>query len=147
MLSCGLTSHTYIYMYVFFPLGHLLNIILVPSMQDFFSSTSPSSCKVDEYHPPLYRQGESSSKVGYFKTAHVKINSDEIFQDFLETYSRAILSGVCMKQMKEGSIYEPCSEVAKAGEESHQILSVLVCAGFHHSHVPRMSFLRIGVKL
>ena len=52
---------------------------------------SSSDRKSDEY---------SSGKVGHFKVAHVKINSDELFRDFLETYKHATPSGVRMKWVK-----------------------------------------------
>ncbi|KAM1060595.1 hypothetical protein ACFX2B_024959 [Malus domestica] len=68
--------------------------------------------KRDEYHPPLYSQGGSSSKVGYFKAAHVKINFDELFQDFLKAYKHEIPSRVCVKQVKDDSDHEPCGEYA-----------------------------------
>lgn len=44
----------------------------------------------DKYPLPLYRQGGSFGKVGYFKAAYVKINCDELFWDFIETYKHAI---------------------------------------------------------
>ncbi|KAB2595398.1 S ribonuclease [Pyrus ussuriensis x Pyrus communis] len=60
-----------------------------------------SDCKSDEYPLPLYRQGGFSSKVGYFKAAHVKINSNDLFRDFLEAYKHAIPLGVHVKQVKD----------------------------------------------
>ncbi|RXH91746.1 hypothetical protein DVH24_020769 [Malus domestica] len=62
--------------------------------------------KSDKYPPPLYHQGGSSSKVGYFKAAHVKINSDELFQNFLEGYKHAIPSQVRVKRVKDDNCCE-----------------------------------------
>ncbi|KAB2602743.1 S ribonuclease [Pyrus ussuriensis x Pyrus communis] len=67
---------------------------------------SSSDCKSDEYPSPLYRQGGSSSKVGYFKAVHVKINSDELFRNFFEVYKHAIPSGVRVKRVKDDSGHE-----------------------------------------
>ncbi|XP_050121360.1 uncharacterized protein LOC126599015 [Malus sylvestris] len=70
---------------------------------------SSSSRKNDDGVPPLYRQGGSLSKIGYFKAAHIKISSDNLFRDFLETYWHAIPSGVRVRRVKDGSSREPCS--------------------------------------
>ncbi|KAB2604951.1 S ribonuclease [Pyrus ussuriensis x Pyrus communis] len=75
---------------------------------------SSSDRKSDEYLPPLFHQGGSSDKVGYFKVAHVKINSDELFQDFLEAYKHVIPSGVRVKWVKDDNGHEPCAEGASA---------------------------------
>ncbi|KAM1053057.1 hypothetical protein ACFX13_000625 [Malus domestica] len=75
---------------------------------------SSLSHKSDDGVPPLYRQDESLSKVGYFKVAHFKISSDDSFRDFLETYSHAIPSGVRVKSVKESSSREPCNEAQRA---------------------------------
>ena len=79
-----------------------------------FSIMSSSSHKNDDDVPPLYRQGWSLSKVGYFKAAHFKINSDDSFRDFLETYWHAIPSGVRVRRVKDGSSREPCDGVRRA---------------------------------
>lgn len=55
---------------------------------------SSSNSKSDEYPPLLYRQGMSLGNVSYFRAAYVKINYNELFQDFLEKYNHAIPSGV-----------------------------------------------------
>lgn len=77
-----------------------------------------SSRKSDEYPLPKYRQGESSSKVGYLKVVHTKIGSEKLFQDFLEAYKQAILPKVCVKRVKEESIYELCIKTAKSGKKA-----------------------------
>ncbi|KAM0989547.1 hypothetical protein ACFX2A_013603 [Malus domestica] len=69
---------------------------------------SSSDHKNDEYPPPLYHQGGSSSKMGYFKLAHVKNNPDELFWDFLEAYKHVIPSGAHVKRVKDDSGHEPC---------------------------------------
>lgn len=51
---------------------------------------SHSSYQGDGYIPPLYSQGKFSGKVGYSKVTHVKINSNELFRNFFETYRHAI---------------------------------------------------------
>ena len=79
-----------------------------------FSSMSSSSHKNDDGVPPLYCQGGSLSKVGYFKAAHFKINSDDSFRDFLETYWHAIRSRVHVKRVKDGSSREPCDGARRA---------------------------------
>ncbi|KAB2630973.1 hypothetical protein D8674_008492 [Pyrus ussuriensis x Pyrus communis] len=63
---------------------------------------SSSSHKNDGV-PPLYRQGGSLSKVGYFRVAHFKISSDDLFRDFLKAYWHAIPSRVCVKRVRDGS--------------------------------------------
>ena len=68
---------------------------------------SSSSHKNDDGVSSLYRQGGSFSKVDYFKAAHFKISSDDLFRDFLEAYWHAIPSGVCVKRVKDGSSREP----------------------------------------
>ena len=50
--------------------------------------------------------------MGYFKAAHVKINFDESFQDFVETYKHAIPSRVRVKLVKDDNDYEPCGKGA-----------------------------------
>ena len=75
---------------------------------------SSSSHKNDNGVPPLYRQGGSLSKVGYFKDAHFKISSDDLFRDFLEAYWHAIPSGVHVKRVKDGSSCEPCDGAWRA---------------------------------
>ncbi|KAM0980522.1 hypothetical protein ACFX2A_013953 [Malus domestica] len=70
---------------------------------------SSSSHKNDDGVPPLYRQGGSLSKVGYFKATHFNISSDDLFRDFLKAYWHAIPSGVRVKRVKDGSSWEPCS--------------------------------------
>ena len=79
-----------------------------------FSSMSSSGLRNDDGVLPLYRQGGSLSKVGYFKAAHFKINSDDSFRDFLETYWHAIPSGVRVRRVKDGSSREPCDETRRA---------------------------------
>ncbi|KAM2760331.1 hypothetical protein COP1_024923 [Malus domestica] len=73
---------------------------------------SYSDHKSDEYHSPLYHEDGFSDKVGYFKVAHVKINSNELFWDFLEAYKHAIPSRVRVKRVKDDSGHEPCSKGA-----------------------------------
>ncbi|KAM1330019.1 hypothetical protein ACFX13_043497 [Malus domestica] len=75
---------------------------------------SSSSHKNDDGVPPLYRQGGSLSKIGYFKAAHLKISSDDLFRDFLEAYRHAIPSGVRVRRVKDGSSREPCSGTRRA---------------------------------
>ncbi|KAM1807245.1 hypothetical protein ACFX11_030290 [Malus domestica] len=75
---------------------------------------SSSSHKNDDGVPPLYHQGGSLRKVGYFKAAHFKISSDDLFRDFLEAYWHAIPSGVRMRQVKDGSSREPCIGTRRA---------------------------------
>ncbi|KAM2894380.1 hypothetical protein FF1_009623 [Malus domestica] len=75
---------------------------------------SSSNHKNDDGVPPLYRQGGSLSKIGYFKVAYFKISFDDLFKDFLETYWHAILSGVCVKRVKDGSNREPCDGARRA---------------------------------
>ncbi|KAM1830395.1 hypothetical protein ACFX14_023095 [Malus domestica] len=64
---------------------------------------SSSNHKNDDDVPPLYCQGGSLSKVGYFKDAHFKICSDDLFRDFLKAYWHTIRSGVRVKRVKDGS--------------------------------------------
>ncbi|KAM2538839.1 hypothetical protein TB2_024225 [Malus domestica] len=73
-----------------------------------------SSHKNDDGVPPLYRQGEPLSKVGYFKAAHFKISSDDLFKDFLEAYWHFIPLGVRVKCVKDGSSLEPCDRARRA---------------------------------
>ena len=75
---------------------------------------SSSNLKSDDGIPPLYHQGGSLSKVGYFKAAHFKISSDDLFRDFLEAYWHAIPSGVRVKRAKDGSSREPCDGARRA---------------------------------
>ena len=77
-------------------------------------SMSSSRLKSDDCVLPLYRQGGSLNKVGYFKAAHFKINYDDSFRDFLKLYRHAILSRVRVKRVKEGGSREPCSGAWKA---------------------------------
>lgn len=79
---------------------------------------SPSNHKRDINHSPLYHHDGSSSKVGYFKAAHVKINFDELFRDFPKTYRHMILSGVHVKWVKKDDNHEPSNEVAKVGKRT-----------------------------
>ncbi|KAB2596021.1 hypothetical protein D8674_031471 [Pyrus ussuriensis x Pyrus communis] len=83
---------------------------------------SSSSNKSDDGVSPLYRQGGSLSKVGYFKVAYFKISFDDSFRDFLKAYRHAIPSGVRVKCVKESSSCEPCG----VGLESHQVSSLLL---------------------
>lgn len=69
---------------------------------------SLSSYKKDEFVLPWYCQSRFVRKIGYFTAAYVKINSDEMFRDFLEVYKHAILSGVYVERAKEGSNCEAC---------------------------------------
>ncbi|KAM1233470.1 hypothetical protein ACFX2J_003169 [Malus domestica] len=48
-----------------------------------------------------YRQGGSYGKVGYFIVANVKINSDDLFWDFLNDCKYAISSSVHIKHVKD----------------------------------------------
>ncbi|KAB2608933.1 hypothetical protein D8674_012101 [Pyrus ussuriensis x Pyrus communis] len=75
---------------------------------------SSSSHKNDDGMWPLYCQGGSLSKVGYFKAAHFKISSDNWFRDFLEAYCHAIPSRMRVKRAKDGSSREPCDEARRA---------------------------------
>ncbi|KAB2600330.1 hypothetical protein D8674_010601 [Pyrus ussuriensis x Pyrus communis] len=75
---------------------------------------SSSSHKGDDGVLPLYHQGGSLSKVGYFKATHFKINSDDSLKDFLEAYRGAISSEVHVKHVKGGNSCEPCSRAQKA---------------------------------
>ncbi|XP_050159674.1 uncharacterized protein LOC126633166 [Malus sylvestris] len=91
---------------------------------------SSSDCKSDEYSSPLYCQGGSSGKVGFFKASHVEINSKELFWDFLETYKHAILPGVGVKRMKDDSAYEPCGEGATARKRAIKLHPYYFVLGF-----------------
>ena len=91
---------------------------------------SSSDRKSDEYPPPLYFQGGFSDKVGYFKAAHVKINYDELFQDFLEEDKHAILSGVRVKRVKDDSGHEPCGEGVSARKRAIKFHSYYFVLGF-----------------
>ncbi|KAM1600657.1 hypothetical protein EV1_024662 [Malus domestica] len=75
---------------------------------------SSLSHRNDDGVPPLYRQGRFLSKVGYFKAAHFKISSDDLFRDFLETYWHAISSGVRVKQVKDCCSREQCNGTWRA---------------------------------
>ncbi|KAM1529541.1 hypothetical protein ACFX1Z_018735 [Malus domestica] len=75
---------------------------------------SSSSHKGDDGVPSLYRQGESLSKVSYFKVAYFKINFDDSFKDFLDAYRHTIPLGVHVKRVKESSNREPCSGARRA---------------------------------
>lgn len=92
MLGCGLASLIF---FSFFLKG-ISKHFLEPCMQDFFKM-SYSSCKNDEYPPPKHCKGGSSSKVGCFKAAHVKIRYEELFCDFLDVYMHVIPFIVCVK--------------------------------------------------
>ncbi|KAM1570967.1 hypothetical protein ACFX10_035908 [Malus domestica] len=83
--------------------------------------------KSDKYPPPLYRQGGSSSKVGFFKATHVKINSNKLFQDFLEVYKHAIPSGVCVKRLKDDSGHESCNEGVSARKRLSNSIHTTLC--------------------
>ncbi|KAM1067273.1 hypothetical protein ACFX2B_022336 [Malus domestica] len=89
-----------------------------------------SDCKSDEYHSPLYRQGGSSGKMGYFKAAYVKINSNELFRDFLKVYKHAILSGVHIKRVNDDSGHEPCGEGATARKRAIKFHPYYFMLGF-----------------
>lgn len=93
-----------------------------------------SSHKSDEYPLPKYRQGESSSKVGYFKVAHTKIGSEKLFQDFLKMYKQAILPKVCVKRVKKDNIYEPCIEAAKPGKKAIKFYPYSFMLGYFPCH-------------
>ncbi|KAM1052744.1 hypothetical protein ACFX1X_000327 [Malus domestica] len=67
-----------------------------------------SSHKNDEFIPPLYHQGRSTGNLSYFRSAHVKVSSNEQFRDFLEMFKLAILSKVRMKRAKNGRSSESC---------------------------------------
>ena len=98
----------------FFFFGNLLTNLSHTFLCRVFSIMSSSGLKNDDGVLPLYRQGGSLSKVGYFKAAHFKINSDDSFRDFLETYWHAIPSRVRVRRVKDGSSHEPCDEVRRA---------------------------------
>ncbi|KAM1174664.1 hypothetical protein ACFX19_027762 [Malus domestica] len=70
---------------------------------------SSSGHKSNDGVSSLYCQGNSLSNVGYFKAAHFKIGSDDLFKDFLNAYRHAIPSGVQVKRVKNGSSREPYS--------------------------------------
>ena len=99
---------------LFFIFCNLLTNLSCTFLCRVFSTMSSSGLRNDDGVPPLYRQGGSLSKVGYFKDAHFKINYDDSFRDFLETYWHAIPSGVRVRRLKDGSSYEPCDEVRRA---------------------------------
>ncbi|KAB2600287.1 S2-RNase [Pyrus ussuriensis x Pyrus communis] len=88
-----------------------------------------SSHKSDDGVPPLYCQGGSFSKVGYFKAAHFKISSDDSFKDFLEPYWHAISSGVRVKGVKEGNNHEPYSKLGSIMRTSLCMKKVHVALG------------------
>ncbi|KAM2495616.1 hypothetical protein EV2_036483 [Malus domestica] len=83
---------------------------------------SSSSHKNDNGVPPLYRQGGSLSNVGYFKAAHFKISSDDLFRDFLEAYWHVILSRVLVKHVK---MVAAVSHMMGLGEPSSSIPTIL----------------------
>ncbi|KAB2617054.1 plastidial pyruvate kinase 1 [Pyrus ussuriensis x Pyrus communis] len=86
--------------------------------------------KSDEYPQPLYRQGGSSGRVGYFKAAHVKINSNELFRDFLEVYKHVIPSGVRVKGVKDDSGHEPCGNGASTRKRAIKFHPYYFVLGF-----------------
>ena len=102
------------FFFFFFFFCNLLTNLSRTFLCRVFSIMSSSGLKNDDGVLPLYRQGESLSKVGYFKATHFKINSDDSFRDFLETYWHAIPSGVRVRRVKDGSSHEPCDEVRRA---------------------------------
>ncbi|KAB2604408.1 hypothetical protein D8674_039600 [Pyrus ussuriensis x Pyrus communis] len=75
---------------------------------------SSSSHKNDNDVLPLYRQGGSLSKVGYFKAGYFKIGFDDLFRDFLKAYWHVIPSGVRVKRVKDGSSPEPYDGARRA---------------------------------
>ncbi|KAM1785530.1 hypothetical protein ACFX12_038430 [Malus domestica] len=83
---------------------------------------SSSSHKIDDGVSPLYRQGASLSKVGYFKAAHFKISSNDSFRDFHEAYRHVISSRVCVKRAKDNS---SASHVVGLGKPSNFTPSTL----------------------
>ncbi|KAB2617887.1 hypothetical protein D8674_013756 [Pyrus ussuriensis x Pyrus communis] len=87
---------------------------------------SSSSHKSDDGVPPLYRQGGTLSKVGYFKGFHYKMSSDDSFKDFPESYKHAIPSGVNVKCVKQGSSH---SEFSLTPKTSPNIKKVHVAFG------------------
>ncbi|KAM2097589.1 hypothetical protein ACFX1R_021118 [Malus domestica] len=91
---------------------------------------SSSDCKSDEYPPHLYRQDVSFGKVGYFKAAHVKINFDELFWDFLEMYKHAIPSRVHIKRVKDDSGHESCDNDASARKKAIKFHQYYFALGF-----------------
>ncbi|KAB2605840.1 plastidial pyruvate kinase 1 [Pyrus ussuriensis x Pyrus communis] len=91
---------------------------------------SSSDHRSDEYLSPLYCQGGSSGKVGYFKATHVKINSEELFRDFLEAYKHAIPSGVRVKRVKDDSGHEPCGDGASARKRAIKFHPYYFVLGF-----------------
>ncbi|KAM1986805.1 hypothetical protein ACFX15_034152 [Malus domestica] len=75
---------------------------------------SSSSHKNNDGVMPLYCQGGSLSKVGYFKAPHFKISFDDLFKNFLKAYRHVIPSGVYVKRVKDGSSHEPCGGARRA---------------------------------
>ena len=69
-------------------------------------------------------------KVGYFKAAHVKINFDELFRDFLEVYKHAIPSGVRFKRVKDDSGHEPYGEGASVRKRAIKFHPYYFVLGF-----------------
>ena len=51
----------------------------------------------------LLPQGGSSRRVGYFRAVQAKIDSDELFLDFLEKFKHVIPSRVHVGRVKDAS--------------------------------------------
>ncbi|KAB2603643.1 S ribonuclease [Pyrus ussuriensis x Pyrus communis] len=77
---------------------------------------SSSGHKSGEYLPPLYCQGGSFSKVGYFKATHV--------------YKHAISFAVRVKLVKDDNSHEPCSEGATVRKKAIKFHPYYFVLGF-----------------
>lgn len=66
----------------------------------------------------------------YFKAVHVKIISNKIFWDFLETFKHTILLGVRVKRVKDDSGHEPCDEGATARKRAIKFHLYYLMLGF-----------------
>ncbi|KAB2622479.1 hypothetical protein D8674_024661 [Pyrus ussuriensis x Pyrus communis] len=91
-----------------------------------------SSHKSDDGVPPLYCQGGSLSKTGYFKVAHFKISSDDSFREFLEIYRHAIPSGVRVKRVKESNSHLECGSTPKTSLDMKKVHIALVIPSEYH---------------
>ena len=68
--------------------------------------------------------------MGYFKVAHVEINSDELLEDFLEMYKHAIPSEVCVKWVNNDIGHESCGEGATARKKAIKFHPYYFVLGF-----------------
>ena len=91
---------------------------------------SSSDRKSDEYPPPLYRQGSSSGKVGYFKHAHVKINFDEFVSGFSLAVQACDSIWVRVNRVKDDSGHQPCGEGVSARKRAIKFHMYYFVLGF-----------------